>query len=65
MVLDIFLWFFYCFRFFELIDKILKKCLYSTRILGGFGNFKKRLNKEDIDDDLIRDMEDFFLEINI
>lgn len=43
----------------------MKICLYSTRILGGFGNFKKRLNKEDIDDDLIRDMEDFFLEINI
>lgn len=65
MVLDISLLFSYCFRPFESIDKILKICLYSTRTPGGPGNSKKRLNKEDTDDDLTRDMEDPLPETNI
>lgn len=42
-----------------------KKKRKSTRTPGGPGNSKKRLNKEDTDDDLTRDMEDPLPETNI
>ncbi|XP_061177984.1 SWI/SNF complex subunit SMARCC2-like [Saccostrea echinata] len=42
-----------------------KKKRKSTRTPGGPGNSKKRLNKEDTDDDLTRDMDDPLPETNI
>jgi hypothetical protein len=39
--------------------------IFSTRTPGGPGNAKKRLTKEDTDDDLTRDMDDPLPETNI
>lgn len=48
-----------CMMFFKQIFN------FSTRTPGGPGNAKKRLTKEDTDDDLTRDMDDPLPETNI